>query len=144
MEPGVAPPTPSINLTPNLLPDYIGLKTFSMEYHYADLSLSNVSSNSSNITTAGFIFFKCPICPMNPGDLDSSWSTWTHGPGKVAILEGLEVLPLVCQDFLMLLPEMQLGQGSIAGCKLSWELAKGCHGAYANLDNITQALMPVG
>jgi hypothetical protein len=31
-----------------------------LEYHHADLSLSNASSNSGNITTAGFIFFKHP------------------------------------------------------------------------------------
>ena len=29
-----------------------------LEYHHADISLSNASSNSSNITTARFIFFK--------------------------------------------------------------------------------------
>ena len=86
--PGVTPPIPFIDLTPDHLPDYIGLKTppmspaktfiFScrlchtvgprklqknpntnqnMEYHHAELSLYNASSNSGNITTAGFIFF---------------------------------------------------------------------------------------
>jgi hypothetical protein len=86
--PGVAPAIPFINLKPEHLLDYIGLKTSSMspaktyifsfrlcltagprewlrnpntkrnlEYHDAELSLSNVSSHSGNTTTAAFIFF---------------------------------------------------------------------------------------
>ena len=31
-----------------------------LEYHHAELSCSNASSNRGNITTAGFIFFKRP------------------------------------------------------------------------------------
>ena len=87
--PGVTPAIPFINLTPEHIPDDIGLKTpptnpakvfiFSfrlclaagprewlkncntkqnLETHHAELSLSNASSDSGDITTAGFIFFK--------------------------------------------------------------------------------------
>ena len=95
--PGVTPPIPFIDLTPDHLPDYIGMKTPSkssaktfivsfrlcltagprewlrnpntkqnLEYHHAELSLSNASSNSGTMTTAGFILFK--HFPLSPTD----------------------------------------------------------------------------
>ena len=88
---GAAPAILFIDLTPDTLPKYLGLRTipisasktciFSfklcltaeprkwlkipdtkqiLEHHHMELSLSNASSNSGNITTAGFIFYKHP------------------------------------------------------------------------------------
>ncbi|KAI2511594.1 hypothetical protein MHU86_2848 [Fragilaria crotonensis] len=89
--PGAAPAIPFIDLTPDNLPEYLGLQTIpissskmfifsfrlcltagprewlknpetrrNLDHHHVDLSLSNASSDSGAITTAGFIFYKHP------------------------------------------------------------------------------------
>ncbi|KAI2499330.1 hypothetical protein MHU86_15174 [Fragilaria crotonensis] len=89
-ESGAAPAIPFIDLTPDNLSDYLGKRTlpigaartfvFSfrlclptgpskwlkiripnvLDHHHVELSISNASSDSGEITTAGYIFFKHP------------------------------------------------------------------------------------